>query len=301
MMWSRGALVLGILGMFAGGCAAAQPPQELVNARAAYERAQASRAPQLTPVPLHEAKQALDAAEVAFNDDAESQRTRDLAYIAERKAMLAESKGNTAQATAQREQAHRELAQLQGHIQARNLATAQAGMQAAQQNLAAAQGELNRTQAELSTEKKAREEAERRARDAMDKLSVASALAVKDEQRGTVITIPGSVLFTSGKFNLLPAAQQKLDQVAEALKNQSDRKMVVEGHTDSQGSDESNMTLSQNRAQSVRDYLVSRGVPSEMISASGIGETRPIADNNSPEGRANNRRVEIIVKPVEPR
>ncbi|EYF08758.1 OmpA family protein [Chondromyces apiculatus] len=300
MKWSRSALVLG-LGFCLGGCAAAQPPQELVNARAAYERAQASKAPQLTPVPLHDAKQALNAAEGAFNEDAESQRTRDLAYIAERKALLAESKGNTAQATTQRDQAHRELAQLQSQMQTRQLANAQAGMQAAQANLAATQGALNKTQAELASEKKAREEAERRARDAMDKLAVASALAVKEEQRGTVITIPSGVLFTSGKYALLPAAQQKLDQVADALKNQDDRKIIVEGHTDSQGTDESNMVLGKNRAQSVRDYLVSRGVPAEMISATGLGESRPVADNNSAEGRANNRRVEIIVQPVEKR
>src|SRR3954471_18497355 len=154
---------------------------------------------------------------------------------------------------------------------------------------------------QLEEEKKARELAEKRARDAMDKLAVAAALAVKEEPRGTVITLPGAVLFPTAKWDLLPGAREKLDQVAEALKNQADHKMIVEGHTDSQGTESSNMELSQRRAQSVRDYLVSRGVPNEIISAQGLGQGRPVADNRTPKGRQNNGRVEIVVQPVEKR
>lgn len=79
------------------------------------------------------------------------------------------------------------------------------------------------------------------------------------------------------------------------------KKIVVEGHTDSQGSDSSNQALSERRAQAVVSFLVSRGVSAEQIRAQGLGESRPIADNNSPEGRANNRRVEIVIQPVEGR
>ena len=77
--------------------------------------------------------------------------------------------------------------------------------------------------------------------------------------------------------------------------------MVVEGHTDSQGTESSNIDLSQTRAQTVRDYLVSRGVPNDKVTAQGLGQSRPIADNKSREGRAQNRRVEIIVQPIEKR
>jgi outer membrane protein OmpA-like peptidoglycan-associated protein len=90
----------------------------------------------------------------------------------------------------------------------------------------------------------------------------------------------------------------KLDQVAEALKAQgSEKRMVVEGHTDSQGSDRINQPLSLNRANAVRDYLVSRGVDSDKIRAVGLGASRPLLDNRNPENRANNRRVEIIIEP----
>ena len=113
-----------------------------------------------------------------------------------------------------------------------------------------------------------------------------------------VITLSGSVLFTSGKSDLLPAAQLKLNDVAKALTEQDpDSKMVVEGHTDSQGAAAFNQELSQERAQSVRDYLVSRGIAGDRITAEGFGPSRSIADNATPEGRANNRRVEIVVKP----
>jgi outer membrane protein OmpA-like peptidoglycan-associated protein len=135
----------------------------------------------------------------------------------------------------------------------------------------------------------------------MEKLAASAVGVVREESRGTVITIPGSVLFASGKSTLLPSAQIKLNAVAEALKDQDDRKIMVEGHTDSQGTEDFNMVLSQGRAQAVRDYLVSRGVPTDRITAQGYGLTRPVADNKSPEGRANNRRVEIIVETIEPK
>jgi outer membrane protein OmpA-like peptidoglycan-associated protein len=96
----------------------------------------------------------------------------------------------------------------------------------------------------------------------------------------------------------LPSAQAKLTEVADALtKEDSESKIVVEGHTDSQGGASYNQDLSQRRAQSVRDYLVTRGMASDRVTSEGFGLTRPIADNGSAEGRANNRRVEIVVQP----
>ena len=100
---------------------------------------------------------------------------------------------------------------------------------------------------------------------------------------------------------MLPAAQVKLNDVATALiKEDPLSKMVVEGHTDSQGGASYNQELSQHRAEAVRAYLVSRGIASDRITSQGLGMTRAVADNTSPEGRANNRRVEIVVQPVTP-
>jgi outer membrane protein OmpA-like peptidoglycan-associated protein len=127
---------------------------------------------------------------------------------------------------------------------------------------------------------------------------LAAIAAIKEEARGLVITLSGSILFASNKYALLETAKTKLDQVAEALKAQDgDKRMVVEGHTDSQGSDRINQPLSLNRASAVRDYLVSRGVDSDKITSVGMGSSRPLLDNRNAENRANNRRVEIIIQP----
>lgn len=113
-----------------------------------------------------------------------------------------------------------------------------------------------------------------------------------------VITLSGSVLFASNRTDLLPSAQAKLSEVAAALtKQDAESKITVEGHTDSQGNPSYNQDLSQRRAQAVRDYLVSRGMAADRVSAQGFGLTRPVADNATAEGRANNRRVEIVVQP----
>jgi outer membrane protein OmpA-like peptidoglycan-associated protein len=97
-------------------------------------------------------------------------------------------------------------------------------------------------------------------------------------------------------------AQQKLTLIAGTLAPQAEEhELVVEGHTDSRGSRDFNMQLSQDRAQTVMNFLVSRGVPAEAITAVGIGPDRPIAGNETRDGRQENRRVEIVIKPSEKR
>ena len=151
----------------------------------------------------------------------------------------------------------------------------------------------------LKDEKARREDAEKRAAQAAADL--AKFASVKQEPRGMVITLNGSVLFASAKSELLPAAQLKLNEVANALiKEDPLSKIVVEGHTDSQGAAAYNQDLSQRRAQSVRDYLVSRGIAADRVTSQGFGPSRSIAENTSAEGRANNRRVEIVVQPSTP-
>jgi outer membrane protein OmpA-like peptidoglycan-associated protein len=159
------------------------------------------------------------------------------------------------------------------------------------------QSDLARTKSELAEEHRAREAAEAKAQQALGDL--ARIAAVKQEARGTVITLSGSVLFESAQATLLPSALVKLNDVADALtKSDPESRMVVEGHTDSQGTGTFNRELSQRRADSVRDYLVSRGIAADRIRAQGMGSDRPVASNANPEGRANNRRVEIVVEPA---
>lgn len=149
---------------------------------------------------------------------------------------------------------------------------------------------------EAERERQARVEAERNATAALTKLQqTEKGLKVSQEERGIVVTLSGSVLFASGAVDLLPSARDRLSEVADVLK-ETQSPLLIEGHTDSQGSDSYNEDLSYRRAERVREFLTSRGVPPERINIRGYGEYRPVASNATPEGRANNRRVEIIIE-----
>ena len=284
---------VGLLGPLAA-CGTAMPPRELVEARAEYAKASAGPAAQLNPAQLHVAKESLDLAETAFNDDPSSAETRDRSYIALRKAQLSEAQAGLLQAETERNKAKADL-------QATQLAKGAKTEAELKDTRAALTNEQNRgamTAQQLQQERDRRLEADKRAKDALDALAKAS-IPVKEEPRGMVITLSGQVLFASAKSDLMPAAFAPLDNVVTALKAAPDRSVLVEGHTDSQGAHAYNMDLAQRRAESVRGYLVSHGIPSDAVKAVGIGPDRPVADNASPEGRANNRRVEIIVSPAE--
>ena len=278
------------------GCATANTPQELVDARAAYGQAEQGPAKKYKPDQLHEARTELDQAEADFKQDPDAEKTKTDAYLAERKAQLAGAEGRTAEALDQKNQ----LTADANRTQAAGLTRAQGELSATRQELASQTQAYDSQGKALAAETDARMRAEASTKDALDKLALAS-VPVKQEPRGLVITLPGSVLFASGKFALLSSAQDKLNQVANVLKDQADHKITVEGYTDSRGSDAMNQELSRNRADSVRQYLVDHGVASDHIDASGLGATHPVADNSSAEGRANNRRVEIVVTPIEPR
>jgi outer membrane protein OmpA-like peptidoglycan-associated protein len=105
-----------------------------------------------------------------------------------------------------------------------------------------------------------------------------------------------NVFFATGSFKLLPKSFKSLDEVATILKGDDLLKIQIDGHTDAQGDDAKNQTLSENRAKAVKDYLVSKGVADANTSSAGYGETKPVADNKTAAGRAKNRRVEMTVR-----
>lgn len=286
---------ISLLLAFAGGigCAPAKPPQDLVSARAAYDRASSGPAMVHNPRDMDTAKKQLDVAEATFADEGDTQKTRDQSYLALRKTELAEVVSRTRQS----DQATSATVDGMHADETETVARTSAELTRTRGELAAQGVAYNAQGVALQDEKTRRKEAEQRA------LQLAADLAkfasVKQETRGMVITLSGSVLFASAKSDLLPAAQVKLNDVANGLiKEDPLSNIVVEGHTDSQGSAPYNQELSQRRAQAVRDHLVSRGIAADRISAQGFGLTRSVADNDSPEGRANNRRVEIVVQPA---
>lgn len=329
-------LILVTFVALAVGCAPVAP-KELVNARSAYQQASEGPAQQLVPAELHKAKQALDQAEKSFQKDANSYETKDLAYIAERKAQQAGALGSIAAAQASKESAEADFLKKQGELvkqtkqelsaaekraaekqaelekqaaveaaerqaeldklaaikdfKTQSTLEKQAAVQAAEEKAAA---ELQRQQAEILKVQQELQAAEQRTAAAMAELAALATL--KEETRGLVVTLSGGVLFRTNESNLMPTARVKLEQVAHALLAIPARNLIVEGHTDSMGTDAYNQSLSQRRADTVRDFLVQRGYPAEHIQSRGRGEGSPIANNDSAEGRANNRRVEIVIE-----
>jgi outer membrane protein OmpA-like peptidoglycan-associated protein len=279
------------LALFAlAGCGAAVAPRELEDAREAFHKAKEGPASKYALADLETAKQSLQEAETAFGDG-EEESVANLAYVAERKAQLAaaagsleEAKRSRADAIAAQQKAREEFQR----FTEQRLTKAERALQE-KDKLA------SDTQAKLTEEQQRRLAAEKKAAAALASLEAMA--QVKEEARGVVITLSGSVLFASGKSELLDIARQKLDEVAKALSDQGYKSIVVEGHTDARGGDSQNLVLSERRAQAVVSHLISRGIESPKIKAMGIGESRPVASNETSEGRANNRRVEIIVQP----
>jgi outer membrane protein OmpA-like peptidoglycan-associated protein len=149
--------------------------------------------------------------------------------------------------------------------------------QAARQRLAQGKGERERIMLE--------------ARNA--ELEAQNKLAAQQTERGMVLTLSG-VLFDTGKSTLKPGATPTLDRVSSYLTQFPMTRLMIEGHTDSQGSAATNRELSQLRAQAVADALVARGVPRNRLDIVGRGPDMPVASNSSPEGRQQNRRVEMV-------
>jgi outer membrane protein OmpA-like peptidoglycan-associated protein len=119
-------------------------------------------------------------------------------------------------------------------------------------------------------------------------------LETRDTPRGLVVNM-GDVLFATGKYDLRPEAQIVLAKLSGIILSHPGLNLAVEGYTDSVGSEDFNLKLSQQRADTVRDYLVNQGLPDSFVTAKGFGEADPVADNGTPAGRQQNRRVEIVV------
>jgi outer membrane protein OmpA-like peptidoglycan-associated protein len=270
---------LGLLGIGLAACASARPSPMLVEAREAYQEARTGPANKYAPDLVYEARTALGEAERAHARDPGSDREEHLAYLAQRRALMA-------MASADERVAHEDAAEARKTFETVLVTQRDQAM-----------GDLQTSRERFEAERRAREKAEDDARRAM--ASLEEIASVKADARRLVITLSGEVLFASNEAKLLPAAEARLDRVAAALKKQGDRAaIVVAGHTDARGSDVVNQRLSQRRAEAVRSYLVSRGIPSDTIRAVGKGQVEPIADNKTAEGRANNRRVEIILDPA---
>jgi outer membrane protein OmpA-like peptidoglycan-associated protein len=173
--------------------------------------------------------------------------------------------------------------------------------------IAAAQNEANRlkqendaqraaSQAELDRAANAKTQAEREKAELRAQLLAQfnAVLQTHDTARGLIVNM-SDVLFDTGKYSLRPLAREKLAKVAGIVSGYPGLRLEVEGHTDSVGGDDYNQRLSEQRGDAVRDYLTQQGMAASSVSAKGFGKTQPVASNDTPKGRQQNRRVELVI------
>jgi outer membrane protein OmpA-like peptidoglycan-associated protein len=298
-------------------------PLDLLEARNAVVIAKAAGAQQYAPDSLAKAEDMLQRAEDYYQrkqgrtpigtaargatqmaEDARvlSLRHKEQARIeAERRAQ--QDARAKAESDAQAAQQQAAQAQAQAGEDARRRAEAEQATAAAQQQQAAALAAQQQAQAESQAAQQAAAQAEQQRQEAVRQKEAMRArllaqlnqvLETHDTARGLIVSMP-DVLFDFNKYTLKPDARERLARISGIVLAYPDLKLQIEGYTDAIGSDEYNQTLSDKRAEAVRDYLVTSGVSMNNVAARGMGKADPIADNRTAAGRKLNRRVEMIV------
>jgi len=235
-------------------------------------------------------------------DEALLRRQQAESDAAKAQAARAQAESDTVNAQAARAQAEADSARARNDTADAQAATAkaQSDMAASQASsataLSAAQADADQSRADTLRAQQAAQQAETDKATMRAKLSeqLNSILQTRDSARGLIVSM-SDVLFDTGKYSLKPGAREKLAKVAGILLAYPGLSIEVGGYTDNVGGDVMNQTLSENRAGSVREYLVQQGVAANSVSARGFGNSLPVASNNNSAGRQQNRRVELLV------
>jgi len=271
-----------------GACETA-PQDDGLLAQARNTLAQAESDPNVTkyaPTELDRARKLLVNAEGAAKEKgATSTVASHYAYLATQMARIAEQRAHEQVAVARIKSGETERQQIL--LSARE-GEAQQAQAAAQQAQAAAQQARNETQNAQAQAAQAQSEKERLAAELEN-------MQASQTSRGIVLTLGGDVLFDTGRAELKPGAERSIQQIAAFLNEHPERRVQVEGFTDSQGGNDYNLELSQKRADAVATAIVQRGIAAERVRALGYGEEFPKASNSSDGSRQLNRRVEIVV------
>ena len=298
-------------------------PLELDEARNAVQIAKAAKAAQYAPDAFGRAQTSLNQAESLFTSKGDKKRViqaaRDAVQnaaearttavkreyeekVAQEKAAAAaaEAQAKAAAAAAEKATQEAEIRRLQAERDAAQQAQARAEAEAAQ-HAAQLQAQQDQQRAEQERQKalqaeaaaaEAEKEKEQLRAQLLDQFN--RILPTTDTPRGLKVNM-ADVLFDFGKFDLKPPAREALAKMSGIVIAHPGLKLAVEGYTDSVGSDTFNLTLSQNRADTVRAYLVNQGLDPNTITATGYGKSNPVASNDTADGRQQNRRVEIII------
>ncbi len=316
----RLALVTATLALGLAACQTVPPENaDLAAARSALSQARANPlAARAAAVELERAQQSLQRAEAAWVDRRDNEETQHLAYVARSRAEVvmalatqAQAEQRIQQAGAERERARleartreAEAAQRTARVAQANAQTAQANAQTAQASAQVAQGQAAQSQQEaeaarqraLQSQQQAEAERARAAQQAERATALErdlQSLQARNTQRGLVVTL-GDVLFATGRDTLQPGAMRSVQQLATVLRQYPERRVLVEGFTDSQGGEQMNLDLSQRRADAFRRALQEAGIGADRIEVRAHGEAYAVADNGTAAGRQQNRRVEVL-------
>ena len=265
------------------------------------EDARAITAKRLEEEKLAKERQAAAEREAQAKAQAEAaERAKLEAELAAERAAREKAEAEAARATAlaqqQAAQQEAEKARLAAEQAAREKLDADAARAAALEQQQTAQAEAERARKQAEDAERARQQAEAEKAELRKRLldQLNAVLQTRDSARGLIVNM-SDVLFDFNKYTLKPGAREKLAKISGIVLAHPGLKLQVEGHTDSIGSDEYNQLLSEQRAASVRDFLVQQGVPADSVGARGYGKANPVATNDTAEGRQKNRRVELVV------
>lgn len=291
----RGALAIAAAAALAA-CASTQKPATLVQAESIYQRLATSGGEQRAEADMIRTREAISQAQNAASSRQNHDYVNGLANIALRTAQTAEA--HDAQVLAQSATDSLTKARLARLL---SLSEAQRANLAQQQQLSQAEIAALRERNVLVTQqadslRQANEAANARLDSALTRLRglVVEITNLQETSRGLVISL-SDILFDVNKATLKPGSEANVRRIATILQEYPDKQISVEGHTDATGSDAYNQKLSEDRAASVKAALIAGGVKPTVISSRGFGKTQPVATNDTPAGRQQNRRVEIVV------
>lgn len=257
-------LAIGLSVLMTGCASTPQQNAKVDEARASYDRVKNDPAVARSgDTQLRSARDQLDRAESLLKDGADNNRIEHAAYMAQRHAQIASQQGERAELQTQIESAEERRRALMLAEQTGDASAARSEAEAAQQ------------EAEMLRQRMAELQAEQ-------------------TDRGMVLTL-GDVLFDLNQADLKSAGEQTIGRLAQFMREYENRRVRIEGYTDSTGSDTYNQQLSERRAESVRNALVNQGISSRRIEIKGYGEQYPVASNENSAGRQQNRRVEIVI------
>ena len=258
------------------GCAGTPvAPQGAADARSKLTQLQSDpKLGNLAPAAVKDAELAVQSAEQPI-PKSEAALGAHRVYVADRTVEIAAARASTEYAEEQR---------------------ARLGDQRDRARLSARTEEADAARGEVDAANKAAELARKNAEDLKRQIAELQAEAT---DRGLVLTL-GDVLFATGRAEVKVGATSNLNKLVTFLNQYPDRTVEIEGHTDNVGSETSNQSLSERRANSVKSYLVQQGISSRRLIASGMGESQPLGDNDTATGRQQNRRVMVIINDAAP-